>query len=305
MLTFPAFLNATLRKPKWLAANPLAFSTWVKLACRSAEDETGGRLEGAKGWTDHIWLTLANVNRGGVDAAVTAGLCAWDGGDIVVAGYDQGAEGKVKTLRDNGAYGHLGAAHGAKGGRPRKETPSETPSGGLTKPPLSDPIRSDPYPTDPSQGVWGPSEWKRKYGIPWSAAKNKLTYGHPGDSKACAELAAMLEVMPKAEQLAAQAAAEGMFATYLADPGEWLVKTHHPFVGFVQRFSALRVDAARAAAPAKVRPHLRSVDDLPPPGLPTRRVALAALAQPRAAESSNHKYEHDRGNPPIASPRSS
>lgn len=188
-LTYPALLIATIRQPQCLAADPLAFASWVKLVCRCSEDENGGVLLAADRWSEHVWLTYANVTTDGIDAAVEAGLCTWDGSTLVVNGYDHGAQKKVQTLRANAPFGKLGAEHGWKGPAARKAkaakakksgdtanpdggliaeddgnparhkeetapaqhlTPSSTPSGGNNEPPLTLPNPSDPIRTQPS-----------------------------------------------------------------------------------------------------------------------------------------------------------
>lgn len=111
-LSFPAFKNATLHRAEWIQADDLAFATWVKLAGRCAEEENGGRLAGAKTWTERTWISMANVTSAGVASAVIANLCFWDADSLVLEGYDQEAERKAEAKRQNGQLG----------GRPKKKT---------------------------------------------------------------------------------------------------------------------------------------------------------------------------------------
>lgn len=148
-LRFPAFEIATLRQGPWLRATDGAFSTWVKLCCRCAEDENGGALGGARTWDERMWLVMANVTPAGIEEAVAAGLCCWDGDTLIVMSYDQRAQTKVQTLRNNGDFGHLGAEHGKKGGRPRSQNPQAKPPKGVSsKPPSTVQIRTGADPVE-------------------------------------------------------------------------------------------------------------------------------------------------------------
>lgn len=165
-LRFPAFANATIRHPNWLRASDLALATWVKLACRCAEDENGGRLVGLLTWEERMLLTYANVTVLGVTATIEAGLCRYDEDKtgVVVLGYDHEAETKLATARGNGRFGVMGAEHGSKGGRPRKDgalspqvdPQDKTPSKPPAKPPggvsVSTPETRNP---PPAEGVSG------------------------------------------------------------------------------------------------------------------------------------------------------
>lgn len=139
-MKYPAFSTKLLREPAWVAADPLAFATWVRLICAASESENGGAFAGALGdnpWTDAMWLPIANVTAAGVAACLAAKLAARRGDSLVVLGFERTAQRKVEGLRKNGQYGALG-------GRPRKADakPSRVTD---AKPPLpSSPIRSDP-----------------------------------------------------------------------------------------------------------------------------------------------------------------
>ncbi len=142
-MRFPAVTNATVRSAQWIAANELAGWTWTKLCFRASEDENGGRFGGASTWGESIWLPMANVTMAGIEAAVEAGLCHWEGDTLVVRGYDVTSDKKLATIRKNGR----------KGGRPKK--PTEKPNGFQeSKPnakPPSLPSPSSPSPTLPLQ----------------------------------------------------------------------------------------------------------------------------------------------------------
>lgn len=151
-MRFPAVANSTIRSAQWIAASDMAIAAWTKLCFRASEDENGGRFGGASTWSESIWLPMANVTKAGIDAAVSAGLCSWEGDALIVNGYDRGSDKKLATMRKNGT----------KGGRPRK--PNGKPNGFHdAKPnpkPLSSPSPSLPVLTLPNPSPYGEGEQK-------------------------------------------------------------------------------------------------------------------------------------------------
>lgn len=162
-MTFPAFLCATVRSQPWIDASEVAIATWLRLIVRCSDDENEGVVETCRAWSERTWLAFCNVSPDGVEEMVSAKLAEWDGSNLTVFGYDTAAEAKVKKMRGYGQFGSLGAEHGKKGGRPRKDgkppgTPPETPRGVISKPPLTSPS----VPTSPTEpSVAAPPAWEK------------------------------------------------------------------------------------------------------------------------------------------------
>lgn len=99
---------STLDSPEFLGASPVGRATWLCLMRCCAGQENGGRIEGAKHWTDSKWQQVVRVKLKEVNS--TCDLWHWDGEDLVLAFYPVDKEAQVKRNR----------ANGASGGRPAK-----------------------------------------------------------------------------------------------------------------------------------------------------------------------------------------
>lgn len=120
--------------------------------------------------------------------------------------------------------------------------------------------------------LWGAVAWLKAFGSAWLVKYNQLSYGCAGDSKACGALGELLERLPVAERMAAQAKAPEMFAEFFSRTDRVSVERRHPFAFFVQEWGALRVPRlAAASAPrdlkvghhaAEVKPRPEGVVDL-------------------------------------------
>ncbi len=140
---------------------------------------------------------------------------------------------------------------------------------------------------------WSAGQWRARFGPVWAKAKNRLAYGMASDGVACGKLGDLLERMQEeapGELLQAQAQADAIFAAFLGDTYEPLVKAQHPFAWFVQRFGALVVDVATAAASVPKPLRLAPVTDpiLAPVGTASaaRAAAASRRTQPHAASAA-------------------
>lgn len=90
--------------------------TWLFLMRYCAGQENGGRIEGARGWSDRKWLKLASLSTGEVAASKAAqGLWQWEGDDLLVNFYPSEQEKVLKAQRKGGSQG------GKVSGRVRRE----------------------------------------------------------------------------------------------------------------------------------------------------------------------------------------
>lgn len=126
------------RTPRWRFASCAARGAAVSLLAFCADQETGGRIEKCRSWTDSEWGVAAGVTAADVEVAAASGLCAWDGEDLVVSLWDHIGERELQTKRDNGRFGYLGAEHGKKGGRPKRNGASAPPPADNGTPPAEE-----------------------------------------------------------------------------------------------------------------------------------------------------------------------
>lgn len=97
--------------------------------------------------------------------------------------------------------------------------------------------------------LWNQHDWRDRFGRAWAVKHGTIAYGDAGDTKACVSLGYVLEALPAAERLAAQARAADMFAEFLEGSSPAAVSRRHPFVFFVQEFGGLRVPKPAVKSP--------------------------------------------------------
>lgn len=142
-MKFAAVHRSYTQTRPYLGSTAAARGAWLSVLVH-ASDVDSDRLVAARTWSDREWLAIAAVDRKDLEAAVAAGLLRWDGDDLIVDGFDHAGLEAVNRRRAGGA---LGAAHGSRGGRPRKN-PSATPQ--VSDPePLGIPLRG--YSENPSK----------------------------------------------------------------------------------------------------------------------------------------------------------
>lgn len=112
--------RSTLAAEQFLGCEPIQRATWLCLMAYCADQENGGRIEGASEWGDRKWQQVVRVTKSEVSESCP--LWSWDGGAVVVWAYPTEKEAEVRRNRENGG----------KGGRPPKPTGNQVVTSGLT-----------------------------------------------------------------------------------------------------------------------------------------------------------------------------
>lgn len=113
--------RSTLATEQFLGCEPVQRATWLCLMAYCADQENGGRIEGASEWGDRKWQQVVRVTKGEVSESCP--LWSWDGGAVVVWAYPVEKEAEVRRNRENGG----------KGGRPPKPAGNQVVTSGLTQ----------------------------------------------------------------------------------------------------------------------------------------------------------------------------
>lgn len=113
--------RTTLAAEEFLGCDPTQRATWLCLMAYCADQENGGRIEGADKWGDRKWQQVVRVTH--TEAHDTCPLWSWDGSTLVVWAYPSEKEAEVRRNRDNGK----------SGGRPPKPRENQVVSSGLTQ----------------------------------------------------------------------------------------------------------------------------------------------------------------------------
>jgi hypothetical protein len=104
------------------AADDATLGAWLRLCAKSSGALWRGRYEGAKAWKDDAWVRVAGVRRKAVQAVVASGLAAWEGADLVLAGYDLAGEELWRRKSQGGRVGNE-----RKWSKNANQTPAGTP----------------------------------------------------------------------------------------------------------------------------------------------------------------------------------
>jgi hypothetical protein len=167
------------RSAAWRVATMTARGAAVSVLAYCADQENGGRIEGARAWERGVWREIMGVKASEIEVAVACGLLAWEGNDLVCTLWDHKGFNALKVKRANGPhgakggpYGTLGAKYGPLGGRPRaasgdEEPPQHNPP---SEPPPS-PVQSSPAQPSPERESARPREadrWPYEQGLPWA-----------------------------------------------------------------------------------------------------------------------------------------
>lgn len=113
--------RSTLAAEQFLGCEPIQRATWLCLMAYCADQENGGRIEGASEWNDRKWQHVVRVAKGEVSEVCP--LWSWEGGAVVVWAYPAEKEAEVRRNRENGG----------KGGRPPKPAGNQVVTSGLTQ----------------------------------------------------------------------------------------------------------------------------------------------------------------------------
>lgn len=113
--------RSTLAAEQFLGCEPIQRATWLCLMAYCADQENGGRIEGASEWGDRKWQQVVRVTKSEVSESCP--LWSWEGGAVVVWAYPAEKEAEVRRNRENGG----------KGGRPPKPAGNQVVTSGLTQ----------------------------------------------------------------------------------------------------------------------------------------------------------------------------
>ncbi len=113
--------RSTLAAEQFLGCEPIQRATWLCLMAYCADQENGGRIEGASEWGDRKWQQVVRVTKSEVSEVCP--LWSWEGGAVVVWAYPAEKEAEVRRNRENGG----------RGGRPRKPEQNHLVISGLTQ----------------------------------------------------------------------------------------------------------------------------------------------------------------------------
>ena len=112
--------RSTLGDERFLGCDPVQRATWLCLMAYCADQENGGRIDGAASWADRKWQQVVRVTK--VEAEDVCPLWVWDGDSLIVWAYPIEKEEEVKRNRINGRTG----------GRPTKPKNNQVVTSGLT-----------------------------------------------------------------------------------------------------------------------------------------------------------------------------
>lgn len=123
--------RSTLGAEQFLGCDPVQRATWLCLLAYCADQENGGRIEGASEWGDRKWQQIVRVTY--TEAHDKCDLWRWEDGVLIVWAYPVEKEAEVRRNRENGKGG----------GRPPKPRDNQVVSSGLTQTEPSAPISAE------------------------------------------------------------------------------------------------------------------------------------------------------------------
>lgn len=120
--------RSTLSAEAFLGCEPVQRATWLCLLAYCADQENGGRIDGAEEWGDRKWQQVVRITKSEVHD--TCPLWSWSEGVLTVWAYPVKKEEEVRRNRSNGGTG----------GRPPKPKQNQVVPSGLTETKPSAPI---------------------------------------------------------------------------------------------------------------------------------------------------------------------
>ena len=137
--------RSTLSAEAFLGCEPVQRATWLCLLAYCADQENGGRIEGAEEWGDRKWQQVVRITKS--EAHDVCPLWSWSDGILTVWAYPVEKEEEVRRNR----------ANGGKGGRPPKPINNQVVLSGLSSG-LTETITQ----TEPSAPISAETERKGK-----------------------------------------------------------------------------------------------------------------------------------------------
>ncbi len=137
--------RSTLAAEAFLGCDPVQRATWLCLMAYCADQENGGRIEGASEWGDRKWQQVVRITK--EEALTVCDLWQWVDGVLIVWSYPAEKEAEVKRNRQNGG----------RGGRPPKPKENQVVSSGLPSG-LTETVTQ----TEPSAPISAETERNRK-----------------------------------------------------------------------------------------------------------------------------------------------
>lgn len=117
-----------MRSPAIAQASNDSLAAWLRVLTYSCEQENGGRVVGAVGWSDRAWMIACGVTAS--EVAGSSGLLIKDGEDIIVHMYPEEKEYEVRRNRESASKGgsskteaktQAARINGTQGGRPKSK----------------------------------------------------------------------------------------------------------------------------------------------------------------------------------------
>lgn len=188
--------RSTLAAEQFLGCEPTQRATWLCLMAYCADQENGGRIEGASEWGDRKWQQVVRVTKSEVSESCP--LWSWENGAVVVWAYPAEKEAEVRRNRENGG----------KGGRPPKPAGNQVVTSGLTQMETQ---------TEPTAPISAETEEERKGKERKEKGRGKEGNGRVDDAltiydaypkkverpEALKEISAALKIIPRADLLEA------------------------------------------------------------------------------------------------------
>ena len=177
--------RSTLAAEQFLGCEPTQRATWLCLLAYCADQENGGRIEGASEWGDRKWQQIVRITHS--EAHDKCDLWRWEDGVLIVWAYPVEKEAEVRRNRENGKGG----------GRPPKPKENQVVSSGLTETEPPAPISAETERKGKGIGKEGKKKEKSKGAYTSQVLSIYEAYPrHDGPGACSKQIIAALEIEP-------------------------------------------------------------------------------------------------------------